>query len=130
MTFEGPRAAQRAATRQADPLNPHRSECPPNTSKFRCQSVAELPGAAPQPWIVSKPGTPEGRVEKQSIKSTIQKIERPFSVYTPPNYKVNGSAYPLLILFDGEDLPSDRYPVTTLDNLIAASKIPATVAVR
>src|SRR2546423_5717901 len=59
MTFEGPRAAQRAATRQADPLNPHRADCPPNTSKFRCQSVAELPGAAPQSWLVSKPGTPE-----------------------------------------------------------------------
>src|SRR5499427_7552002 len=49
LTFTGPRASQRAATRQADPLNPHR-ECPPNAGRFRCQSVAELPGAAPQPW--------------------------------------------------------------------------------
>jgi len=129
LTVEDPRAAQRAATRQADPFNPHRSECPPNTSKFRCQSVAELPGAAPQPWLVAKPGIAEGRVEKQTIKSSIQKIERPFSVYTPANYKAYGPPNALLILFDGEDLPDDPSPVTTLNNLIAASKIPPTVAV-
>ncbi len=129
LTFDGPRAAQRAATRQADPLNPHRFECPPDASKFRCDSVAELPGAPPQPWLVAKPGLAEGRVEKQTIKSAIQKIERPFSVYTPPHYKADGPANALLILFDGEDLPDDQYPVTTLNNLIAASKIPPTVAV-
>jgi enterochelin esterase-like enzyme len=129
MTFQDPRAAQRAATAQADPLNPHRSQCPPNASKFRCQSVAELPGAPPQPWLVAKPGIAEGRVEKQTIKSANQKIDRPFSVYTPANYKADGPPNALLILFDGEDLASDRYPVTTLDNLIAASKIPPTVAV-
>ncbi len=110
MTFDGPRAAQRAATRQADPLNLHPlSKCPPITPKFNCQSVAELPGAAPEPWVVAKPGTPEGRVEKQSIKSSIQKIERPFSVYTPANYKPEGPPNALLILFDGEDLRDDPY---------------------
>lgn len=129
LTFTGSRAAQRTATRQADPLNPHRYECPPNTSKFNCQSVAELPGATSQPWLVAKPGIAEGRVEKQSIKSAIQKIDRPFSVYTPANYKADGPPNALLILFDGEDLPDDPYPVTTLNNLIAASKIPPTVAV-
>jgi|ERR1051326_3605544 enterochelin esterase family protein len=128
LTFTGPCAGQSTATRQADPLNPHRS-CPPNTSKFRCQSVAELPGAAPQPWLIAKPGTPEGRVEKQTIKSTIQKLDRPFSVYTPANYKADGPPNALLILFDGEDLSDDQYPVTTLNNLIAAAKIPPTVAV-
>jgi enterochelin esterase-like enzyme len=129
MTFEGPLAAQRAATAQADPLNPHRSECPPNTSKFGCRSVAELPGAPPQPWLVSKPGIAAGRIEKLKIKSNIQKIDRPFSVYTPANYKADGPPNALLIMFDGEDLSDDQYQVTTLDNLIAASKIPPTVAV-
>ena len=129
LTFTDPRAAQRAATRQADPLNPRRYECPPNTSKFNCQSIAELPGAPPQPWLVAKPGIAEGRVEKQSIKSAIQKIDRKFSVYTPANYKADGPPNALLILFDGEDLEDDPYPVTTLNNLIAASKIPPTVAV-
>src|ERR1041384_8394567 len=50
LTFDGPRAGQRTATRQSDPLNHHPlSACPPNVSKFNCDSVAELTGAAPQP---------------------------------------------------------------------------------
>ena len=131
LTFEDPRAAQRGATGQADPLNKNPlSACPPDTSKFNCDSVAELPGAAPQPWLVAKPGVAEGRVEKQTIKSAIQKIDRPVSVYTPANYKADGPPNALLILFDGEDLSDDgQYRVTTLNNLIAASKIPPTVAV-
>ena len=127
--FEGPRAEQRAATRQVDPFNPNRFQCSATTSKFRCQSIGELPGAVPQPWIISKPGTAAGRVEKQSIKSSIQKMDRPISVYTPANYKADSPPNALLILFDGEDLSSDQDPVTTLNNLIAASKIPSTVAV-
>jgi enterochelin esterase family protein len=131
LTFEDPRAEQRAATRHADPLslNPL-SACPPDTSKFDCDSVAELPGAPPQPWLVAKPGVAEGRVEKQTIKSAIQKIDRPVSVYTPASYKADGPPNALLILFDGEDLSDDgQYRVTTLNNLIAASRIPPTVAV-
>ncbi len=129
LTFTGPRAAQRKATRQADPLNPHRSDCPPNASKFDCDSVAELPGASPQPWLVAKPEIAEGHVEKQTIKSAIQKLERPFSVYTPANYKSDGPPNALVILFDGEDLAEDPYPLRTLNNLIAAAKIPPTVMV-
>ena len=129
MTFEGPRAAQRAATAQTDPLNPHKAECPPNASKFRCISVGELPGAPPQLWLVSKPGIAVGKTEKLTIKSNILKMERPFSVYTPANYKADGPPNSLVVMFDGEDLSSDRYQVTTLDNLIAASRIPPTVAV-
>jgi enterochelin esterase-like enzyme len=129
MTFDGPSASQRTATRQADPLNPRRADCPPNTSKFRCESVAELPGAPPQPWADPKQGVAEGRVEKFKIKSEIQKIERPISVYTPANYKADDPPNALLILFDGEDLSSDQHPVATLNNLIAASKMSPTVAV-
>ena len=130
LTFAGPRAEQRDATRQSDPFSKHPlSACPPDVSKFNCSSVAELPGAASQPWTIRKPGTPEGRVEKQTIKSSIQKIERPFSVYTPANYKADGPPNALLVMFDGEDLLEDPYQLTTLNNLIAASRIPPTVAV-
>ena len=45
------------------------------------------------------------------------------------NYKAEGPPNALLILFDGEDLTDEPYPVTTLNNLIAASRIPPTVAV-
>lgn len=130
LTFDGPRAAQRAATRQADPLNLNPlSACPPTDSKFDCDSVAELPGAPPQPWLGVKPGIAAGRVEKHKIKSAIQKIERPFSVYTSANYKADGPPNALLIMFDGEDLEDDTYRVSTMNNLIAASKIPSTVVV-
>jgi enterochelin esterase-like enzyme len=130
LVFDGPRSAQRSATAQADPLNSHRWSCLPNSSKYACQSEAELPGAAPQAWIVNKPGTPAGRIEKQQIRSEIQKLDRPFSVYTPPGYRADGQPNALLVIFDAETYLNDeqRAP-TTLNNLIAASKIPATVGV-
>lgn len=118
------------ATGQADSYNPRRWECPKTTEKFSCRSVVELPDAAPQPWIVSKPGTPAGRIEKQTIKSAIQKLQRDLFIYTPAGYKSDGPPNALLVLFDGDDILSDDFQgQTTLDNLIAARKIPPTVVV-
>ena len=118
------------ATAQADSYNPRRWECSKTTTKFNCRSIVELPDAAPQPWIVSKPGTPAGHIEKQTIKSSIQKLERGLIIYTPAGYKSDGPPNPLLVLFDGDDILSDDFQgQTTLDNLIAAHKIPPTVVV-
>jgi enterochelin esterase family protein len=129
LTFEEPRQAQRAATLQADPLNPHRILCPPNGSKFVCTSAVELPGARPQPWIAIRAETPTGRVESFPVKSAIQQVERPVSVYTPPGYRTEGPPNALLVLFDRQIYQSPELPTPTiLDNLIAASKIPPTVA--
>lgn len=118
------------ATGQADPYNPRRWECPKTANKFRCRSVVELPDAVPQAWIVSKPGTPAGRIEKQTIHSAIQKLERNIFIYTPAGYKSDGPPNALLVVFDGDDILSDEFRgQTTLDNLIAARKIPPTVVV-
>jgi enterochelin esterase-like enzyme len=118
------------ATVQADSYNPRRWDCPKTAEKFLCRSILELPDAAPQPWIVSKPGTPAGRIEKQTIKSAIQKLERDLFIYTPAGYKSDGPPNALLVLFDGDDILSDDFQgQTTLDNLIAARKIPPTVVV-
>jgi len=115
---------------EVDPFNPRHWDCGPDASKYECESVAELPDALPQPWIVSKPGTPNGRIEKQRIKSAIQKVERGLFVYTPAGYKSDGPPNDLLILFDGDDyLSPDWKGQTTLDNLIAAHRIPPTVTV-
>jgi enterochelin esterase-like enzyme len=115
---------------QADPFNSKRWDCPQGASKYRCVSIAELPDAVPQPWIISKSGTPAGRIEKQTIKSKIQKLERDFSVYLPAGYKSDGPANALLVLFDGDDLFLPDWQIqATLDNLIAAHKIPPTVVV-
>ena len=92
--------------------------------------MVELPGAVPQPWIVKNPAIPAGRVEKQKIRSELLKNEHNLSVYTPPGYKANGSPYALLVVFDeGSYLDGPVPTPVILDNLIAASKIPATVAV-
>jgi enterochelin esterase-like enzyme len=124
----GPGSTQ--ATAQADSYNPRRWDCEKTATKFPCRSVVELPDAALQPWIVSKLGTPAGRIEKQTIKSAIQKLERGFSIYTPAGYKSDGPPNALLVLFDGDDILSDDFHgQTTLDNLLAARKIPPTVVV-
>jgi enterochelin esterase-like enzyme len=144
MTWDDPRAGLRSGTHQVDPLNPHRMlpgwrSCGAAASKYVCINVAELPDASPQPWTISKAGTPRGRVERRSIESKIQRIARPFSVYTPANYKADGQANSLLILFDGPAYvsndssgwydPLSMQTLTTLNELIAAAKIPPTVVV-
>jgi len=92
--------------------------------------AVELPGARPQPWIVSKPGTPEGRVETFRVRSETQNLERPFLIYTPPAYRADGPPNALLVLFDGPSYTTPELPMpTVVNNLIAASKIPSTVAV-
>jgi len=118
------------ATAQADSYNPKRWDCPSTAAKFDCRSVAELPDAARQPWIVRKPGTPAGRIEKQTMKSAIQRLERDLTIYTPAGYKSDRLPNALLVLFDGDATLSDDFQgQTTLDNLIAAHKIPPTVVV-
>ena len=128
--FGSPRALQRAATLQGDPMNPRRWGCTqPTATRHDCQSMAELPGAPPQPWIVRNDQNPAGKVHKHKIASTLLKNERNLSVYTPPDYRANGKPYALLVLFDeGAYLNNVPTPVI-LDNLIAAGKIPPMVAV-
>jgi enterochelin esterase-like enzyme len=128
--FGPPRAAQRAATVQGDPLNPRRWGCSqPSATRHDCQSMVELPGAPPQPWIVPNDSIPAGKVHKHKIVSNLLKNERNLSVYTPPGYGANGKSHALLVLFDeGAYLNNVPTPVI-LDNLIAAGKIPPMVAV-
>ena len=126
--FDGPRADQRIANMQSDPLNPHRLECSPDETRFACRSLAELPGAPPQPWLVKKVGTPEGKVESWTIHSNIQKLDRKIAIYTPAGYTPNGTPDRLLVLFDGDEYLSPQMGITvTMDNLIAAHKIPPTL---
>jgi enterochelin esterase-like enzyme len=130
LTFERPRAAQRGATAQVDPLNPRQWNCPTGADKYQCSSLAELPGAAPQSWTINKAGTAEGRIEEHTIRSEIQKLDRGVAVYTPPGYTSDARPNALLFLFDGEAYPLPNLAMpTTLNNLIVASKIPATVVV-
>ena len=112
-------------TATVDPLNPRRH---PPTGK-PLLSVAEMPAAPAQPWIVRRPGTPSGAVKDgMTVPSSILKGSRPVAVYTPPGYEA-GRTYPLLIVFDGSAY-RDLIPLPViLDNLIGAGHIPPVVAV-
>ena len=102
---------------------------PLNRNSWLGHSAVELPGAPPQPWIVRAPGTPEGKVERHRVTSTILSNERDVWVYTPARYGSDSRPNAVLVLFDGQaNIQRLSVPVT-LDNLIEASKIPPTVAV-
>jgi enterochelin esterase-like enzyme len=116
---------------QADPL--HRGkmwDCENGAEKYECRSVAELPEAAAQPWIAKRPGVAAGRIEKRTIHSTLQNLDRGLTVYTPAGYAPGGRPSSLVVLFDGDDyLDSTWNGPTSWDNLIAAKMIPPTVVV-
>jgi enterochelin esterase-like enzyme len=129
-TLDPPRAAQRSATVQGDPLNPRRWGCSqPTATRWDCQSMAELPGAPVQPWIARNDKLPAGHVEKHKIASQLLNNERNLSVYTPPDYRAGSGPYALLVLFDESAYLTSVPTPVILDNLLAAGKIPPTVAV-
>ncbi|HJP87354.1 MAG TPA: alpha/beta hydrolase-fold protein [Gemmatimonadaceae bacterium] len=119
-----------SATAQRDPYN-MRTRCPGDGSKYSCSSIGELPDAPPEPLFVRTPGLPAGHVERKSIRSALQNVERPLTIYTPVNYSAEKGPVPLLVLFDGDDFldTDDWHGLEIWDNLIAQKKIPPTVVV-
>lgn len=106
----------------ADPQN-RRSALDPQAS------LAELPDAPEQPWIVPHPENPAGRLEESTFESKRLGNERIVRVYTPPGYDPKGPAYPLVVILDGRTYSSDIPTPTILDNLLAAGRIRPLVAV-
>jgi len=117
-------------TAQADPYS-KRKRCPNDASKYDCSSIGELPDAPPQPLFVRAAGLPAGKVERKSIRSALQNVERPLTIYTPARYAAEQGELPLLVLFDGDDFldTDDWHGLEIWDNLIAQRKIPPTVVV-
>jgi enterochelin esterase family protein len=66
---------------QFDPLNPR---------QFARRSIAELPDAPSQPWIVEREEVPKGDLSRHKIPSHILNEERSVGVYTPPGYDPKG----------------------------------------
>ena len=120
-----------AAAARPDPLNPKRYRVDPESMdapEYRGNSVLEMPGAAPQPWLEPRPGVPTGRVEKHRFKSGALNNEREIAIYLPPRYSSRAEPYPLLVLFD-EDAYLSLVPTPTiLDNLISEGRIPPVLA--
>jgi enterochelin esterase family protein len=115
--------AQRFATAQADPLNPRRRPKDPNVTRYEVQSIAELPGAPPQPWSTLQSGVPAGQVQSRQFR------DRPVAIYTPPGYSKDGPSYPFVLLFDATTYQTGVPAPVILDNLIAERKIPPMLAV-
>jgi enterochelin esterase-like enzyme len=120
---------ERFATTQADPLNPHRWGCAPDATRYDCQSMAEIKGAVPQPWIVNNTNIRAGTIEKQKIHSELLKNEHDLSIYLPAGYKANATPYDLVVIFDESAYLTKVPTAVILDNLIMGTKIPPTVAV-
>jgi enterochelin esterase-like enzyme len=121
--------AQRYATAQADPLNPRRQPSDTNVTKYEAVSIAELPGASPQPWSDPRPGVPKGQLHKHAVQSAVLANERSVTVYTPAGYEKEGAPYPMLLLFDADTYQSQVPAPVILDNLTAERRIPPMVAV-
>jgi enterochelin esterase-like enzyme len=112
----------RWAALKPDPLNPRKAPEP-------LASLAELPAAREQPWIVPRPDVPKGRLAESSFRSDRLGNERIVRVYTPSGYDPKGKPYGLLVVLDGRTYTSDVPGPTILDNLLAAGRIPPLVAV-
>ena len=129
--FDADEINMAAAAARPDPLNPKRYRIDPESvdaPEYRGNSVLEMPDAPPQPWVVRRPGVPEGRVEKHRFKSRALGNEREIAVYLPPHYSPHAEPYPLLVLFD-EDAYLSLIPTPIiLDNLISGGRIPPVVA--
>jgi enterochelin esterase-like enzyme len=93
-------------------------------------SIAELPEAPAQPWIVKNPNDPAGTVsDARTISSKLLMSDRRVWVYTSPGYSPTGPSSDLIILFDGRMYIDRLLAPITLDNLIAAKRIAPAVAV-
>jgi enterochelin esterase-like enzyme len=90
-------------------------------------SMLELPKAPPQSWLVPRRGTPAGDLVSFTAKSKALNNERGVLVYTPPGFSKAGARYPLVVMFDGSTTLERLLVTITLDELIAAKKIPPVV---
>lgn len=114
---------------QADPLNSKRENADRAIPLAQTRSLLELPGAPQQPWY-EKRGAPRFTTVDRLIKSRLVNGERRVQIYLPPNFSPEHARYPSLYLTDGEDPDGLVFASWTLENLIAAGRIPPIVIVR
>jgi enterochelin esterase-like enzyme len=98
---------------------------PLTTNQYAGWSYVELPDAPPQPWIRKRADVPARPKAQEKFKSQILDAEYRLITYTPPGYEQDKRRCWLVIAFDGGFRSMDA----TLDNLLAAGKIPPLVVV-
>lgn len=119
--------AKRTSTFRPDPLNSRGFR-----TYGRRLSVAEGPRAPPTTWVEKRPGVASGRVSRYVLPSRLLGNSRRVWVYTPPGFDTPArrpAGLPLLVVLDGEEYTTTVPTPTMLDNLIAAGRVPALVAV-
>ncbi len=115
------------ATAKADPLNRHPWPAEARDA-YNQDSVLELAGAPPQPWLAEK-GNPAGTLKTLSIESAALGNRRDITIYRPPGFDPARKDTILLFVFDADQY-LERVPVPRmLDNMITAGAVPPVVAV-
>jgi len=121
---------KRTATFHVDPMNARVFRS--TIMGGRPMSFVEGPDAPPQPWIEPQAAIAKGHLEQTSFQSKQLANTRDLWIYTPPEFvtsKPSAEGLPLLLVFDGGEYVSSIPTPTILDNLIAAQRIPAMLAV-
>jgi enterochelin esterase family protein len=88
-------------------------------------SLLELPSAPGDPWSSPRPGVPRGTVLTANLRTAALRGRRRIGVYRPAGA---AKGLGLLVVFDGYLSRTVLRIPTTLDNLIAAGRIPPTMA--
>lgn len=115
------------STAQEDPFNHHPWPAD-GIDRFDRDSVFELPGAPPQPYLAEK-NNPKGTLQKIMVKSEALGNEREITIYRPAGFDPGDRENVLLFMFDAAESLTKIPTPTVLDNMIAEGKIPPTVAV-
>jgi enterochelin esterase family protein len=117
-----------------DPLNPHPPfRFPPDpydpTDHESFGSYLELAEAPAEPWCTPQPGVARGTHRQASVRSRAWGGRRQVGVYRPAAAHLRpGEPTALLVVFDDYLSRTVLRVPTTLDNLIAAGRIPPTTA--
>ena len=123
------RAPEVVTLLRPDPLNSRRFARGLGGTLFLLQSIVELPGAPPPPWITRRDGIPRGWIHARSLHSEILDSDRPVRVYTPPGYEESRGPYRLLLVLDGTIYLSMIPTHRILDNLLSEERIAPLVTV-
>jgi enterochelin esterase-like enzyme len=119
---------KRTSTFHADPTNQRMFRS--TIFGGRALSYVEGPKAPPEHWIEPQAATVKGHVEQAPFASKQLGNTRYVWIYTPPDFEAlkRAPGLPLLLVFDGGEYVSSVPTPTILDNLIAAKRIPAMLA--
>lgn len=116
------------ATLQRDPLNPRSHPARP-VDAYDGDSVLELPRAPAQAWVGRRPGVAAGTLTAHRLRSALLGNARTVHLYRSPGYRAGRPGNALVVLFDGEIHAGTASTADTLDNLVAAGKLPPTAAI-